>query len=341
MVESIPDDDDDDDDEDDDDDPALDGDDDGEGDDDAKETQSKTSGVESSKSSVKSAKSSRTGKSPRRSPRAVEGDDPLPSIGITPLSPPKPKFKRSSPSMGGSGTPPKIFKALSPRVQASIGLSPGGTSDAPSHHRGIGESDHCLLTAASLKLPSPKLEPQQPRTFEELYDKLEPDEKKFFDMLDEELDKVETFYTAREDEAENKYRSLRGQLEELANHRKVFHERYPDGIPEWEAKVSKVLPVGQGNPLFHTAAQKLSLRKPFVQSDGEGGSGNGTPNGARSRSANVSGTSTRSGVRTPAAGPPEQYDPERYQKYKKDLRAATQEFYRHLELIKNYRVGVG
>jgi hypothetical protein len=32
------------------------------------------------------------------------------------------------------------------------------------------------------------------------------------------------------------------------------------------------------------------------------------------------------------------YSPERYTKHKKELRAACQEFYRHLERIKNYRV---
>jgi hypothetical protein len=34
------------------------------------------------------------------------------------------------------------------------------------------------------------------------------------------------------------------------------------------------------------------------------------------------------------------YSPERYQKYKGELRKAVLEYYRTLELIKNYRVGL-
>lgn len=193
-----------------------------------------------------------------------------------------------------------------------------------------------------MRLPSPKLQPQPARTFEELYKSLEPDEKKFFDLLDEQLDKVETFYSNRETEAMGQYRNLRGQLQELANHRRIFHEQYPNGIPEWEAKVGRVLPGGQVNlPVFQAAAKKLHLRVPFTQSDGEA-SKEQSKNGEGSRDGNGSGSASRSGNNTPGAGngldAGRQYDPERYQKYKKDLRTATLEFYRHLELIKNYRV---
>lgn len=56
-----------------------------------------------------------------------------------------------------------------------------------------------MLMPGSLKLPSPRLQARNCRSFEELYDTLEPDEKKFFDLLDENLDKVETFYSSREE----------------------------------------------------------------------------------------------------------------------------------------------
>ena len=172
---------------------------------------------------------------------------------------------------------------------------------------------------------------------EELYDDLEDDEKAFFDLLGHELDKVESFYAAREQEAIHRAHDLRDQLRELAEHRKIYHDLYPDGLPEWEVKVGRILPDSVTSSGLAGVAQKLHLRIPFVHEDDQ--RSNGNP-GARAPSPNVMDDGRRSRLRDAMAADKEHntYSPERYQKYKKELRAAVLEFYRQLELIKNYRV---
>lgn len=172
-------------------------------------------------------------------------------------------------------------------------------------------------------------------------------------MLDHELLKVETFYQQRENEAVKRGQELRDQLRDLAEHRRVFHETFPAGVPEWEVAVGHLLGAGTTS----TAAavprpiQRLTRRRPNtsgVTSDEASsraatppgnrngyvngktyGTGNGTPNGKH-----VANKSDEDEYREMAR----QYDPERYQKYKKELRSAMLDYYRHLELIKNYRI---
>jgi SPX domain protein involved in polyphosphate accumulation len=50
-----------------------------------------------------------------------------------------------------------------------------------------------------------------------------PREVSFFAMLDAQLNKVESFYLAREQEMLNRGRMLQIQLNELNDHRKLFH----------------------------------------------------------------------------------------------------------------------
>ncbi|OXC70750.1 hypothetical protein AYX13_00732 [Cryptococcus neoformans] len=204
----------------------------------------------------------------------------------------------------------------------------------------------------SMTLPSPALgirttasSAHPIETFDELYDRMERDEKAFFDLLQRELDKVEKFYVEREQEAIKRAHDLRVQLRELADHRKLYHEIYPEGIPEWEARMGRILPNGvqPRAPAF----TKLRSRFKYAFDDRENTSSN--PNERPNGDANV----TSSGSQSPVMSEHERqhlrqamaedkehqtYSPERYQKYKKDLRIAVLEFYRQLELIKNYRI---
>ena len=163
------------------------------------------------------------------------------------------------------------------------------------------------------------------QTFDEIYNNLDDDEKDFFDFLDHELEKVETFYDAREAEAVQRAKILSDQLIELAEHRKHYYEIYPKGLPTSHA-VELV-----------RAADKLHLRVPFAHHNEEhagppgtrpfvGASKNGPPSGAVGDVAETPNHDHSA------------YDPERYQQYKKEIRLALQDFYRHLERIKNYRV---
>ncbi|WVR00182.1 hypothetical protein IAU59_007324 [Kwoniella sp. CBS 9459] len=207
----------------------------------------------------------------------------------------------------------------------------------------------------SMALPSPALPLKPPgppvRTadnFDELYEQLEDDEKAFFDLLESELDKVEKFYVAREAEATRRAHALRDQLRELAEHRKIYHELYPQGIPEWEAKVGRILPIPTTVQGRTPGLARIRARLGFSNNeDGEDGTTTNKPDGthadgtAISRSQSpVMNEAERSSLREAMAADKDHqtYSPERYQKYKKDLRNALLEFYRQLELIKNYRI---
>ena len=57
----------------------------------------------------------------------------------------------------------------------------------------------------------------------ELQPLLTPVQKAFFDKLDSELDKVETFYGKQEKEMKSRVATLKQQLEELKDHRRLYH----------------------------------------------------------------------------------------------------------------------
>ena len=201
-----------------------------------------------------------------------------------------------------------------------------------------------------MTLPSPYLSARTAPSFDELYKGLEPDEKSFFDFLDSELEKVESFYQAREAEAMHRGEELRAQLRELAEHRRIYHSLYGDGpAARWEGKVERILPSVIGTEATQatvtgvaSAAQKLHLRLPSRI----GGSFSGTPGHTPSASEALEGDASagdgdktaklREAMRVDKEH--KTYNPERYTKYKSELRKAVLEYYRSLEIIKNYRV---
>jgi hypothetical protein len=202
------------------------------------------------------------------------------------------------------------------------------------------------MTSSSFRTPV-----RSARTFDDLYPTLDTDEQAFFDLLAHELDKVQSFYSAREADALRRFSEIKEQLKELAEHRKVFHELYPEGIPEWEVKVGKLLPNSTGGIVNDSLAgigQKLHLRVPFVHDQHETETGdnhthaNGNNNGKGRAPTPTPGLEEggKKSLRDAMAADRDHrtYNPERYQKYKKELKSATLEFYRQLELVKNYRV---
>ena len=188
-------------------------------------------------------------------------------------------------------------------------------------------------------MPSPGLPVRTARSFDELYEDLEDDERDFFDLLEHELKKVEDFYTAREIEATQRAHELRDQLHELAEHRKIFHELYPNGLPEWEANFGRLLPGQAAQTGLAGVAQKLHLRIPFVyEVDSKVGINNGLAQNQSPDRPNDKAHRDQLRDEMKADKDHHTYSPERYQKYKKELRTAVMDFYRQLELIKNYRV---
>ena len=202
-------------------------------------------------------------------------------------------------------------------------------------------ADHDI--SGSMTLPSPGQNMRVARSFDELYDMLEADEKAFFDLLEHEFDKVETFYHNREQDAIRRAHDFRDQLRELAEHRRIFHELYPNGMPEWEAKfgkhitVPKVANVAKSTGL---AAFTQTVRQRINAVTDRQAEPETEENGVAGAESSGSDEHRRKSLREAMANDAEHqhYNPERYQKYKRDLRNASMEFYRQLELIKNYRV---
>jgi hypothetical protein len=204
----------------------------------------------------------------------------------------------------------------------------------------------CQLTLGSFTQPSPRIIPKVAPTFEALYEDLEDDEKAFFDLLDRELEKVESFYIAREQEASRREHQLHRQLKELAEHRKIYHEIYPDGTMEWELSIGKIIP-GGARPVSDfraRAAEALHFRRPFTSPTSTNrptqANDQTTPNGLSNGDGKPVDDHKALRDAIVADKDHQTYNPERYLKYKKELRLAVLDFYRNLELIKNYRVGL-
>lgn len=62
-----------------------------------------------------------------------------------------------------------------------------------------------------------------PPTLAEVLESMSPIQLEFFNKLNSELSKVESFFIERETEARERSMQLRGQLEELKDHRHLFH----------------------------------------------------------------------------------------------------------------------
>ncbi|WVQ84502.1 hypothetical protein IAT38_006654 [Cryptococcus sp. DSM 104549] len=254
------------------------------------------------------------------------------------------KTGRVAPSPRMIGKSPRGL--FTPKL-SGLGGSPGG-GDTPMSRTGKSPARSQPRSLRSMTLPSPALghrspaSSRPPETFEDLYNSLEEDEAAFFDLLERELDKVETFYVAREEEAKARARELRAQLRELAEHRKLYHELYPEGMPEWEAKVGRILPSGKA--VSAPSFSKLRSRLKFVFDESDASKKDGDEagaNGALSRTQSpVMDARERSQLQAEMTADKnhQTYNPERYQRAKKDLKTAVLEYYRQLELIKNYRI---
>jgi hypothetical protein len=202
-----------------------------------------------------------------------------------------------------------------------------------------------------MSISSPPMPVRSADTFKDLYKTLEPDEKAFFDYLESELQKVESFYLARQEEAIHRGKDLKIQLHELSEHRKLYHEFYPGSLSKWESTVERYLP-GMGSAAAHAtvtsmanAAQRLQQRLPhgagsYGNGNGDGDGGQGGGGEERIKTGEVE--SQVGAIRRSDHNERDkkQFSADRYTKYKHELRKATLEYYRHLEIIKNYRVSL-
>ncbi|CCA74266.1 related to putative phosphate transporter 1 [Serendipita indica DSM 11827] len=152
----------------------------------------------------------------------------------------------------------------------------------------------------------------------ELLTEMSPLEQQFVGALDKELLKVETFYRDREREALVRSALIKDQLEELKDHRKIFHAyedqqviTFPKALGKLAAQLSPpqflkpapkdVLGAGDHNPLAPSSSRQPGISR------------SGSPN-------------------------PNHLDPDEYHNAKKKLKKAVLEFYRGIEYLHNYRI---
>lgn len=171
--------------------------------------------------------------------------------------------------------------------------------------------------------------PRYPESIEELYKICYADERRFFTVLDGELEKVEAFYHERESDAIRRSHQLQAQLKELAEHRRVFHEaeeeRNKNGVRKYLNAPMQI-------------AQEVQKRVPFVttaNTDGITGNGHAAPDDLGKQTSD-----TQQETDSEREQMMKEFDPEKYQRYKKKLKVAVVEHYKELEILKNYRVSL-
>lgn len=150
--------------------------------------------------------------------------------------------------------------------------------------------------------------------------RMTPSERKFFEVLDQELDKVQAFYEERETEAVNRYKVLREQLEQLAEHRAQYIAQ--------QTKLSRFKPTFLPHTSDFLKAGKPNVSGTLLPSQQTSQDG-GTPPVVSEATTHSDGTKRTVGF---------DLSPENYVAARRKLKVAMWEFYRFLGYVKNYRL---
>jgi len=143
----------------------------------------------------------------------------------------------------------------------------------------------------------------------------------FFDKLNMELSKIESFFIEREGEARTRSCQLREQLEELKDHRRLFHDAHPDIQPP----VSSFLHSFPGSNATKRMSRILHFsHQPAHTDDKSPVEGHDTD------------AAGDSGAHRLAGGA--KLDPDEYLQARKQLKRAVSEHYHALEVLNNYRI---
>ena len=188
----------------------------------------------------------------------------------------------------------------------------------------------------------------------EAYREFDLRQAQFFAWMDEELQKIETFYKAKEEEANDRLRVLRAQLHEMRDRRAEEvsmakqARRRPSNPAEDSAPLPDVKPVSRGGPQDEsrrTGPGWLAFIRDALHLPGKTSHGQASANGnisadqktspkyaAQSLSRQNHRTDThRDFVRRRHSS-----DAVPYRQAKRKLKAALSEYYRGLELLKSY-----
>lgn len=259
-----------------------------------------------------------------------------------------PKMDSATNGLTAHSSPGSRMNGLrSPRLQSALGslrrATVGGTDPLP---RPSLSKVTTLEDRAGVRFPA---------NIDELYSCLNVPEAKFFDVLDGELAKVDNFYTDRLKEAVKRSHELRVQLQELAEHRRIFHEAEMREGQGGEGKmiIRNLIPAtADFTQAISNSVQKRIGRIRHSTADQPRRRGNdkkdegqtidqakarraATFGGYRAQGDDVSISEQQARARLAR---PSEFSPELYQKYKRKLRVAVLEYYKELEVLKNYRI---
>lgn len=187
-----------------------------------------------------------------------------------------------------------------------------------------------------------------------IHSSFDTQEQMFFAALDGELDRIVTFYLERESDMTKRYEMLARQLEELAEHRREYKLLHPSSNSknangDLSSRLSKLVsPVAPAyhnrNDVARKPSQKLS-KAPDTENHAQislSDPGDKRRAAALIKMLNVTGGSPseeedeeiRQANRLAALS----YDPERYKAARKKLKVAVLEYYKGLEILKNYKI---
>lgn len=162
--------------------------------------------------------------------------------------------------------------------------------------------------------------PDTPLT--ELIPMMTSSERKFFDVLDSELDKVQAFYEERESEALQRYKILREQLEQLAEHRAKYFAQ--------QSKGARLV-----QPLLSQAPVSLRKHVTTKLTHAEDAEHNNILGSKIDPPTTTNNTTSHDGNHRLSAF---HMNPENYTAARRKLKVAMWEFYRFLGYVKNYRL---
>jgi len=180
-----------------------------------------------------------------------------------------------------------------------------------------------------------------PLTLAQVLEPMSPVRLAFFDKLNMELSKIESFFIEREGEARTRSCQLRQQLEELKDHRRLFHvsgffvylsyvtdwtiSPTKDAHPDIQPPVSSFLHSFPGSNATKRMSRILHFSHQPAHTDDK------SP--VEGHDTDVAGDS---GAHRLAGGA--KLDPDEYLQARKQLKRAVSEHYHALEVLNNYRV---
>ncbi|KAH9962879.1 SPX domain-containing protein [Russula dissimulans] len=163
--------------------------------------------------------------------------------------------------------------------------------------------------------------PTYPLTLPQVLERMSPVQLAFFNKLNAELAKVESFFIEREDEARIRSSQLQEQLDELKDHRRLFHDIYPD---VQHPMPLHLLPFPGSNAPKRISRVLHLTHAPTHTDDKVPGEGHDGNMAAESHEHRLAGGA--------------KLVPDEYLHARKQLKRAVSEHYHALEVLNNYRI---